>query len=526
METPIITLVTYNELVTLINSSSLNPGLQYKITDFRTRHYIVDADNNRYSGVGNEITGVLEPLLVTATSSNTIDKEAKSELYPMDIIYYDWNPSHWLNDLSFADADISSSVIISGFTGVIIYRNDTLLDNIVGYDFRNVKFRRWKTQTNNWNSGVTYNKSDIVNYNSFIYQSISLSTNINVQPDSNTNIWINLLSLTNNEYWNVSSISSNNILSSNIYSDFKTFSEDSGNTYESSCRSNHIGYFKDVKQYSETTGSLLSNNVFFLHDINNNNNICVFSNTIGPEFCYNTMFGYLFYNIIGSVFYYNIIDANFISNITGSLITNNIFGTDFKFNNLGSNFASNKIGTNCSSNDFSNRITYNIIGTGMLHNNIGSHFSYNTIANGFSHNTTGAELSGNTIGNVFLMNHIGNNFSDNSLGNNFKYNSISNDFNLNAIGDNFNYNSIASRFYGNIIATNFNYNNIDNGFINNSGIQSGFTNNTGACTNTDFTNATHVYNIYSCTFFKNQAGVEKLQFIDNLDTSIIVSVNA
>lgn len=523
METPIITLVTYNELVTLINSSSLNPGLQYKITDFRTRHYIVDSDNNRYSGVGNEITGVLEPLLVTATSSNTIDKEAKSELYPMDIIYYDWNPSNWLTDLSFADADVSSSVIISGFTGVIIYRNDTLLDNIVGYDFRNVKFRRWKTQTNNWNSGVTYSKNDIVNFNGIIYQSISLATNINVQPDSNTNIWVGLLSIDVNEYWNVSPIKSNDIPSGTVYGDFYTFSEISGNTYESSCKSNHIGYFKDDYLVRDSSSSLLMNNVFFLHD---NGSLSVYSNNIGSEFCYNTIIGYFFYNTIGLVFYYNMIDTRFISNITGNLVTNNIFGAGFIFNRLGNNVATNKFGANCSSNDFSNRISFNIIGTGMLHNNIGSHFSYNTIANGFSHNTTGAEFSGNTIGNVFLMNHIGNKFVDNSIGNNCEYNSISNDFNMNAIGDNFNYNSIASRFYGNIIATNFNYNNIDNGFVNNSGIQSGFTNNTGACTNTDFTNATHVYGIYSCTFFKNQVGIEKLQFIDNLDLPIIVSVNA
>ncbi len=140
METPIITLVTYNELVSLINSNSLNPGLQYKITDYRTRHYIVDYEHNRYSGAGNEVTGVLEPLIVTATSENTIDKEAKSSLYPNDLIYYDckYQKIGYMNSI-FVDADVSASVIISGFTGVIYYRYDALLDNYFGYDFQECK---------------------------------------------------------------------------------------------------------------------------------------------------------------------------------------------------------------------------------------------------------------------------------------------------------------------------------------------------------------------------------------------------
>jgi hypothetical protein len=284
METPIITLVTYNELVSLINSNSLNPGLQYKITDYRTRHYIVDYEHNRYSGAGNEVTGVLEPLIVTATSENTIDKEAKSSLYPNDLIYYDWNPENWLHDLSFADADVSASVIISGFTGVIYYRYDALLDNYFGYDFRNVKFRRWQTQTNGWNSGITYSKDDIVNYNNKIYK--ANSTNTLVQPDSNSNVWSTLLSLSFVTYWNSSPISTNGIPSSSAYTDFKTFVDSLTNTYETACCSNHFESFKDDFILSDSTGSLLPNNVFFL---DGTNGYSIYSNRIGPEFCFNTL---------------------------------------------------------------------------------------------------------------------------------------------------------------------------------------------------------------------------------------------
>jgi len=55
---------TYANLVTLIGNSELIPGLKYRITDFATKHYIVNGNGVQYTG--SIITGNTEPLIVTA----------------------------------------------------------------------------------------------------------------------------------------------------------------------------------------------------------------------------------------------------------------------------------------------------------------------------------------------------------------------------------------------------------------------------------------------------------------------------
>lgn len=136
--------VTYSELVSLISNSGLNPMLSYRIAEFETVHYMVDGNNSIITiGENNVINhGVIEPLIVTAISTNEISSIAKSELYPYDVIHYDWNPANWMKDASFGGSDGLS--LVSGFKGVIYFRHDTINDVSMGYDFRNVKFRRWK----------------------------------------------------------------------------------------------------------------------------------------------------------------------------------------------------------------------------------------------------------------------------------------------------------------------------------------------------------------------------------------------
>ena len=191
--------ITYADLVAAIGASKLTVGQQYRITDFKTRHYLVDGDNTRYGdpftqidtvtltgtsgtanitgaggltklvtfnsdltttaadfvtahaaaylAVGIEITsadeiltftahvagtaftspvianvsgdlngtvdnvipnypgyieGDLEPLIVQATSANTLSPDALSETFPQDKIVYDWDSANWLADISFA----------------------------------------------------------------------------------------------------------------------------------------------------------------------------------------------------------------------------------------------------------------------------------------------------------------------------------------------------------------------------------------------------------------------------------------
>ncbi|MEO6304883.1 MAG: hypothetical protein ABIP51_17110, partial [Bacteroidia bacterium] len=175
--TPLID-VTYSAIKTLITGSLLVPGQQYRITDFNTVHYIVDGNGNQY--LTDIITGTVEPLILTAIGINILDKEAKSALFPHDKIYYDLNPANWLQDLSFSDltTDSNNPVIVPGFKGVIYFRHDTLLDNYMGYDFRNVKFRRWRPVYAIWDNLTQYNKGDFVLNNSIVYRAIKSNNSV------------------------------------------------------------------------------------------------------------------------------------------------------------------------------------------------------------------------------------------------------------------------------------------------------------------------------------------------------------
>jgi hypothetical protein len=161
--------ILYVDLMTAISTSDLTAGSYYLITDYKTIHYIVDGNGLQY--LSDIIEGDAEPLLVFATSVNTLDKIAFSSLYPKDIIYYDYNSANWLLDYSFSDlTDPINPVIIPGFKGVIYFRHDTILDNSMGYDFRNVKFRRWDTAVPEWDDETLYFTDDLVRYNNKIYR--------------------------------------------------------------------------------------------------------------------------------------------------------------------------------------------------------------------------------------------------------------------------------------------------------------------------------------------------------------------
>jgi hypothetical protein len=126
--------VTYNDLVSLINSNGLIPGQSYQFT-MTTAHYI------QFTGsLGSELvhSGTPEQLVVTAISSNELSYQASSIDYPTDVIHY---------KAIFTDREYDAVLGVS--TGVITYREEilfgTYLTNSRDYDFRNVVFRRWES---------------------------------------------------------------------------------------------------------------------------------------------------------------------------------------------------------------------------------------------------------------------------------------------------------------------------------------------------------------------------------------------
>lgn len=182
-----VTSVTYSELVALISASGLTPGAQYLISDFATVHYFINLneDTSLYTRISGAInTGSVEPIIVTATAVNKLSADAKSTVYPSDRLLYDWNPDNWLSDISFG----YDGSIVSGFKGVIYYRHDTIQNNELQYDFRNVKFRRWKINLPAWSSATTYAKGATVLYGGFAYFSLR-GSNLNNNPGSSPSQW-------------------------------------------------------------------------------------------------------------------------------------------------------------------------------------------------------------------------------------------------------------------------------------------------------------------------------------------------
>lgn len=454
--------VTYGELVELISTSGLTIGSQYKISDFRTRHYIVDADGNRYFGDGNEITGDLEPLIVSANGIASIDKEAKSEIYPQDVIYYDWNPNNWLTDMSFADADDTSSVIITDFKGVITYRHDTILDNSTCYDFRNVKFRRWEVLVPEWSGTTTYQTGDFVKFQGFVYKTFPTTGNTNNLPELESNNWIRVLDLSKTTFWNVYDNNMNGIPSNpNVYGDFKTFAEGSGNaTYEFSCRSNHIEGLNDDSNTWMSNATRLSNIVFFLK---NSNSYSLYNNKIGSGSYGNTFCGdYIYNNNISNSFSINLVTNLSYCTIDSTCRENIIFGAH-----------KSRIETNSFRNVISSYFSQNYIGSGCGDNYFGYNIQYNTFGQNFSSNVLGCYSYKNTFGNNIWS--------------------------------------------GNFIKQTVNpY----SAFINN------YINNDLNFTGIDFSSSTHVYGDYSTEIVKAFGGSIKLMYVDNGGVQQIVSVNS
>ena len=151
--TKLIDEVTYAELAALISGSDLIQGRQYLITDYQTVHTI--------PGTADTNTGITEPLIVTAISTNDLEPVAYSTVYKDDIVYYD---------------HVNNSKVNGSTKGCIYRRIDTLNNSDIPFDWRAVKFRRWQIDVDTvFDIGATYALGDVI-----------LDAN-------NTTIWISLI---------------------------------------------------------------------------------------------------------------------------------------------------------------------------------------------------------------------------------------------------------------------------------------------------------------------------------------------
>lgn len=176
---------TYDELTALKASNSLIPGQTYIISDYQTKWW-----RQRTEATPTVMTSlVVEPLLVTATSNNTIHSIAKSALYPQDVITYNIDTT-W-SDFQFSD-EVNPNTVIPESKGWIYRRHDVYKNISMPTDWRHITvpcYRVNNASIATWSSTTSYSRGNIVKYDGFLYSSL-INSNINITPvnnNSNTN---------------------------------------------------------------------------------------------------------------------------------------------------------------------------------------------------------------------------------------------------------------------------------------------------------------------------------------------------
>ncbi len=385
-----VTDILYNNLVSAIDEGGLVEGSYYRITDFATVHWMTEVNLSEETfpyilDEGNRIihTGANEPLIVIATSSNTISTEAWSATYPQDIIKYDWNPANWSSISAFVDSD-DGVTPVTGFKGVIIRREDTLLANKVNFDYREITYRLWNIEQTAWDVATEYNAGSFVQYGTKIYY--GLDTGTGMEPET-TEGW--------ESYWRLLLDLNDGTGGMNSYVSFS-----SSGLYNISIDNNIP--IVDTSDFVDRT--------MFADDISSHNQFdeCTFV----PFTIFGTRCSY---NSFGIGCSYNTFGIGCSSNTFGIGCSSNTFGTGCYINSFGTNCYGNTFGTNCSSNTFGTNCSSNTFGTGCSYNSFGTRCSYNSFGTRCYYNSFGTECSSNTFGTECYFNTFPNSSYKNEL---------------------------------------------------------------------------------------------------------------
>lgn len=125
--------VSYTELTNLISTSGLSEGSLYLINDYQTIYIQPDYYSPFSSKPIDDSmikTGGTEPIVVLATSNNTLSINAWSILFPNDTLEY---------------VSISEDLYSGNITKGKIIRRKDIVGNDFPFDFRKVKFKRYKS---------------------------------------------------------------------------------------------------------------------------------------------------------------------------------------------------------------------------------------------------------------------------------------------------------------------------------------------------------------------------------------------
>lgn len=497
-----LTSLTYTELISLISSSQLIPDNDYLITDYRTTYYMPNTNPPELMSCS------VEPLVVTAASTSSLFSEAKSTIYPKDIIYY--------------DVESNQTYCTGSSKGYIYRRIDTQYNNDIGMDFRNVKFRRWQLNLSDvWTGSVSYPRGYTVvkSGSNELYTSL---TGSNLNNALTTSKW-KRFEWDNYQYVGVTpnawiigghSITSSLVVSSS-YEDFYFF-----DTTPTKPR-NAVNWDKvqnnRLVAISRTTGTQFAGHVIsasvdilqsmsstFFYEVSNNGWMDVYltegikNNRCGGGF-HNNVLGCAQDNVFGHNFHDNSIkfavDTKFDHNCKYNSIRS-FHGCNIKEQfecNFMETCQDNNIGYGCWANTCAGEFRSNDILACFQGNTVGNVFKGNTIVGVFGG-------TGNVIGNNFENNIISTGFSANKIGTSCRNNTFGEDFVWNNVGNNFKNNTLKYRFSKNIVGNDFQYNNANCDIFSQS-----------------LSTATIVYTTYSKDIIKNQSGTLKVAWWNTSD---------
>lgn len=432
VSTKIIENITYSQLKYLRDNGKLIPRCYYRITDYQCTT----------SKANTMSAGHVFDIIVTADDESTLNEVARAAKHDGDTYFANNDLSAWKiwycidNDTTrFEWADSTNG------KGVI-YRMIDEWNNDVPYDFKNIKFARWKLSNpvgyindfdydnweDNWIKESTpfnslkngfFGLSSANNKFYYIYDTseeiykykveytISESPTYYYTFGKNTDYSINGLNYSNviKEYKSSNKIQLNNIvfLNSGCYNN--TFGINcynntlGGNSYSNSfgnnCFYNTFGEFV-VAENNDIIGcthNIFGNNCYynsFMGQCNYNN----FSNN-----CYDNNFGNDFYEYNDVGCSYNTFDNGCYENNFDNECHNNTFGKDCSYNIFDRNCSYNILGNHCFDNTFSNYCEGNIFGNHCYGNNFDSSCDYNIFGNDCFYNILGNNCSDNTFGN-------------------------------------------------------------------------------------------------------------------------------
>ena len=421
--------ITYSELVSRRNSSMLQPGRFYRITDYVTTTI---QTNTRSAGHAFDI-------IVLATSPNTLNENAKVISHENDTYFEFCNLNAWEikydldNNISkFAWADNENG------KGVIYYMKDEL-NNECYYDFKNIQFKRWaikdvqnvnfverylaalkidfvyKDDGSRYSSRYAYKPEDITHGSTKFIVGVGDEENFGWYYTFST---IKYMSSDTEKYKldEIEDASVGTEFFDSCYGNvIKPLYNDNDSGVESGNQVLNNIVLNAYYDYVNVTSYTSNENYFGYGCANMSTGYGCTKNTFGQS-CKNNIFGYnSSNNAFGQGCYDNVFAHACTKNTFGQICYNNTFGNTCNWNTFDQHCTDNTFVITCYRNTF---------GQGCTNNTFGTNCEGNTFGQGCTNNTFGAGCDGNTFGHYCTHNYLESNTKYNILKGSDDYNTL------------------------------------------------------------------------------------------------------